>query len=233
MLAPEETYGVVHLDYDKNNGWYVKDESQLPVIFEVVCTPDLDDINNATGNAALTLDCVNGDQAAAGHNAMTMALQADTYTVSPVDGAAESGYTVTVTVQPHQNYLDAYNAQYKDYAHSYVANDANDAVITLVNKDGVWTAKDNDTAFFAVSCPAKTTVTPGNPPVDEHPDIAEGIANGTWGGKPTPTPAPAASGTAVIPQTADAADIGLWTLLTVLSLAGLTGLGLLRRKRGQ
>ena len=114
-----------------------------------------------------------------------------------------------------------------------MANDANDAVITLVNKDGVWTAKDNDTAFFAVSCPAKTTVTPGNPPVDEHPDIAEGIANGTWGGKPTPTPAPAASGTAVIPQTADAADIGLWTLLAVLSLAGLTGLGLLRRKRGQ
>ena len=233
VLAPEETYGVVHLDYDKNNGWYVKDESQLPVVFEVVCAPDLDDINNATGNAALTLDCVNGDQAAAGHNAMTMALQADTYTVSPVDGAAETGYTVTVTVQPHQNYLDAYNAQYKDYAHSYVANDANDAVITLVNKDGVWTAKDNDTAFFAVSCPAKTTVTPSNPPVDEHPDIAEGIANGTWGGKPTPTPAPAASGTAVIPQTADAADIGLWTLLAVLSLAGLTGLGLLRRKRGQ
>src|SRR5699024_12368670 len=33
-----------------------------------------------------------------------------------------------------------------------------------------------------------TVTVPSTPTPDEHPDIAEGIANGTWGGTPTPTP---------------------------------------------
>lgn len=71
-------------------------------------------------------------------------------------------------------------------------------------------------------------------PADEHPEIADAIANGTWGQpKPTPTPTAAAGqqAAAAVPQTADAAAPVLWMVLAVLSLGGAGALLVLRRRR--
>ena len=57
---------------------------------------------------------------------------------------------------------------------------------------------------------------PSTPKPDEHPDIAEGIANGTWGGAPTATPG-AVNLNALLPQTSD--DLPLTALVVVLVLA--------------
>ena len=54
------------------------------------------------------------------------------------------------------------------------------------------------------------------PKPDDHPDIAEGIANGTWGGAPTATPG-AVNLNALLPQTSD--DLPLTALVVVLVLA--------------
>lgn len=50
---------------------------------------------------------------------------------------------------------------------------------------------------------------------DDHPDIAEAIANGTWG-QPTPTPAPA-----VVPQTGDNMPVMLLVILAVVAAGAI------------
>lgn len=60
---------------------------------------------------------------------------------------------------------------------------------------------------------------------DDHPDIAEAIANGTWG-QPTPTPAPA-----VIPQTSDDMPLGMIIGVAAVAAAALVVLTVLRRRR--
>lgn len=60
---------------------------------------------------------------------------------------------------------------------------------------------------------------------DDHPDIAEAIANGTWG-QPTPTPAPA-----VIPQTSDDMPLGMLIGVAAVAAAALVVLTVLRRRR--
>ncbi len=60
---------------------------------------------------------------------------------------------------------------------------------------------------------------------DDHPDIAEAIANGTWG-QPTPTPAPA-----VIPQTSDDMPLGMLIGAAAVAAAALVVLTVLRRRR--
>ena len=71
--------------------------------------------------------------------------------------------------------------------------------------------------------------TPAATPVDEHPDIAEGIENGTWGGAPSATPDPA---TGVIPQTSD--SLPLTALIVVLAVAAAAIVVLVvLRKRGR
>lgn len=77
--------------------------------------------------------------------------------------------------------------------------------------------------------------------VDEHPEIGEAIANGTWGkdeATATPKPATSAAGSTAtvtttnnsIPQTADEMNLGLLMMLLVVSAAGLTGTVLYTRK---
>ena len=70
------------------------------------------------------------------------------------------------------------------------------------------------------------TYAPPTPaPTDEHPDIAEGIENGTWGGAPTPKPS------AALPQTSD--DLPLTALVVVLAVAAaaIVALVVLRRRK--
>lgn len=77
------------------------------------------------------------------------------------------------------------------------------------------------------------------PKVDEHPEIGEAIANGTWGkdeATATPKPATSAAGSTAtvtnntVPQTADEMNLGLLMMLLVVSAAGLTGTVLYTRK---
>ena len=75
----------------------------------------------------------------------------------------------------------------------------------------------------------------GSQPVDEHPDIAEGIANGTWGGTATTSAsgsaeAPAAQQTAAIPETADEMPLQAVTIAAVLSGIAAAALVLLRKR---
>lgn len=58
---------------------------------------------------------------------------------------------------------------------------------------------------------------------DDHPDIAEAIANGTWG-QPTPTPAPA-----VVPQTGDNMPVMLLVILAVVAAGAIVVLVVVRK----
>ena len=59
---------------------------------------------------------------------------------------------------------------------------------------------------------------------DDHPDIAEAIANGTWG-QPTPTPAPA-----VVPQTGDNMPVMLLVILAVVAAGAIIVLVVVRKR---
>lgn len=84
------------------------------------------------------------------------------------------------------------------------------------------------------------TPRPGqNPPVDEHPEIGEAIANGTWG-QPDSAPAASSNSTAAgstsvsVPQTSDDANLTLWIVLLAVSAVAIVVLGVViyRRRKG-
>ena len=83
--------------------------------------------------------------------------------------------------------------------------------------------------------PATPTAKP-----DEHPDIAQGIQNGTWGGAPTATPnsgagsAAASNGNAVntVPQTSDNLPFAMLVILACVAAGGL-GVVLYAKKRSK
>lgn len=86
------------------------------------------------------------------------------------------------------------------------------------------------------------TPRPGqNQPVDEHPEIGEAIANGTWG-QPDSAPAASSNSTAAgstsvsVPQTSDDANLTLWIVLLAVSAVAIVVLGVViyrRRKNGK
>ena len=75
-----------------------------------------------------------------------------------------------------------------------------------------------------------TVTVPSTPTPDEHPDIAEGIANGTWGGTPTPTPS---AQTTVIPQTSDSLPLGMLIVVAVAAAGAVVVLLVLRKRRSR
>lgn len=100
-------------------------------------------------------------------------------------------------------------------------------------------AADPSTVYLsdeAVSATVALTFTPRPGPVDEHPEIGEAIANGTWG-KPDSAPAasstaPAAGSTSVsVPQTSDDANLTLWIVLLAVSAAAIVVLGIVIYRR--
>ena len=93
-----------------------------------------------------------------------------------------------------------------------------------------------------VSAAMALTFTPRsgqNQPVDEHPEIGEAIANGTWG-QPDSAAAvssnnSAAGSTSVsVPQTSDDANLTLWIVLLAVSAVAIVVLGVViyRRRKG-
>ena len=67
---------------------------------------------------------------------------------------------------------------------------------------------------------------------DTHPDIAEGIANGTWGAAPAASSDPAAA-TSTIPQTSDNLPLAALVIVAVVAAGAVCGLVVLRKRSNQ
>ena len=150
------------------------------------------------------------------------------------------GATATVTVNSDR-YVQHYNDNMNTgLTHTLASNTASTWTVQLVyvaNETATgWTLADGQEskAVFYVSCPETTTVpstpVPSTPTPDEHPDIAEGIANGTWGGTPTPTPT---AQTTAIPQTSDDLPLGLLIIVAIAAAGAVCGLVVLRKRSKQ
>ena len=89
-----------------------------------------------------------------------------------------------------------------------------------------WT--DEDSEDKAQELAFLNTYAPPTPaPTDEHPDIAEGIENGTWGGTPTPKPV------STLPQTSDALPLTALVVVLVLAAAAIVVLVVLRVRKNK
>ncbi|HIX18884.1 MAG TPA: hypothetical protein H9860_11310 [Candidatus Gemmiger faecavium] len=137
------------------------------------------------------------------------------------DGVLIPGQTgSTLTVTSAGNYTVGVRAKLAD---------ENDASIVYLSGERV-------SAAMALTF----TPRPGqNPPVDEHPEIGEAIANGTWG-QPDSAPAASSNSTAAgstsvsVPQTSDDANLTLWIVLLAVSAVAIVVLGVViyRRRKG-
>lgn len=219
----------ISLVYQKD-GWMI-DSSDLgkTIAFQVTCKPDVptpDDVDKLDLKGVALVACQN---TSADHEMETYDLLKDSYTIGEVYLADDNTYKVNLTLSPDK-YVSAY-----DNATGAVHTGANAGVITLKYADGAWQRDGNGMVMFQVKC--STVTVPGDggnnndTPKDEHPDIAEGIANGTWGGTPTPTPA--ASATSTIPQTSDSMPIGLLAGTAAIAAAAIALLLVLRKRRQQ
>lgn len=133
-------------------------------------------------------------------------------------------YTFTVL---HYTGLDR-NYESSEFASQLEECDVKQYIVTPTEKGLKFTvpAKDGFSPYalvyqYSTKGPDQTVTEEG----DDHPDIAEAIANGTWG-QPTPTPAPA-----VIPQTSDDMPLGMLIGAAVVAAAALVVLTVLRRRR--
>lgn len=111
-------------------------------------------------------------------------------------------YTVVIQVT-NQETEDGTTLQYKVYA----------------NTEDNPKEKVEELNFLNTYAPPTPTPKP-----DDHPDIAEAIANGTWG-QPTPTPA-----AGVIPQTSDSLPLIGLVVILVVAAAAIVVLVMLRRR---
>ena len=92
----------------------------------------------------------------------------------------------------------------------------------------IWATTDDDPNTKVSKLAFLNTYAPPTPtpaPTDEHPDIAEGIANGTWGSTPTPKPA-----TGAVPQTSDNLPLTALIVVLVVAAAAVVVLVVLRKR---
>lgn len=124
-----------------------------------------------TGNSAVIVDCLNTD---ANHADQTYGLEADTFTISDLQGDSVNGYYVTVTITDPDAYVTDYNQVFTDVTHERA--DSNTKTIRLnwevVEKNGVkesqWKAE--KAATIEVTC--KDT-TPNKPDDDTIKELLE------------------------------------------------------------
>ena len=92
----------------------------------------------------------------------------------------------------------------------------------------IWATTDDDPNTKVQELSFLNTYAPPTPaPTDEHPDIAEGIENGTWGGTPTPKPV------STLPQTSDALPLTALVVVLVLAAAAIVVLVVLRVRKNK
>ena len=92
----------------------------------------------------------------------------------------------------------------------------------------IWATTDDDPDTKVQELRFLNTYAPPTPaPTDEHPDIAEGIENGTWGGTPTPKPV------STLPQTSDALPLTALVVVLVLAAVAIVVLVVLRVRKNK
>ena len=212
-----------------NGTSWVKASTNPELYFQVTCKPDAptpEEVDKLNLKGVALVACQN---TSADHEMETYGLLKGSYTIGEVYLADDNTYKVDLKLSPDK-YVSAY-----DIVTGAVHTGANAGFITLKYADGAWQLDDKGMVMFQVKC--STVTVPGDggnnndTPKDEHPDIAEGIANGTWGGTPTPTPA--ASATSTIPQTSDSMPIGLLAGTAAIAAAAIALLLVLRKRRQQ
>ena len=223
----------ISLVYQKD-GWMI-DSSDLgkTIAFQATCKPDAptpEEVDKLEIKNAVTLDCIN---TSVNHADVTYDLKSGSYTIGEVVNGGNDLYYVSLTVRP-----DAYVRDYDKATgstHTWPGNDYGIINLYWNNDTQAWETRGDYGVKFLVKC--STVTVPGDggnnndTPKDEHPDIAEGIANGTWGGTPTPTPA--ASATSTVPQTSDSMPIGLLAGTAAIAAAAIALLLVLRKRRQQ
>lgn len=141
--------------------------------------------------------------------------------------------TAIVTLT-NERFVELYNMMNSSTTHTLADSSATDYTVELSLVNGKWVRSDTSVPIvFEVACqtPTTTVTVTGTPKPDDHPDIAEGIANGTWGAKPTATPAPASTNT--VPQTSDSLPMGVLIVVAVLAIGAVCGLVVLRKRNEQ
>lgn len=137
-----------------NGNWTAAD---APAKHHVLCTlqpakptaPSHDDLSRLIGD--ITVNCTNN---AATHDPRSWVypLLADSYTIGNVEGTADTGYTLTVTVNA-EKYVEQSDAE------SGVTHTPKDGskVVTLQYVNDAWTVKEGKPVSFDVACVAQPT----------------------------------------------------------------------------
>ena len=128
-----------------------------PAKYHVLCSlqpveptaPDHDKLSELIGN--ITVNCTN-DAATHAPKSKDYALLADSYTIGNVEGSADTGYTLTVTVNA-EKYVEQYDAE--SGATHTPKDDSQD--VTLKHENDAWTVKEGAPVSFDVECVALPT----------------------------------------------------------------------------
>ena len=128
-----------------------------PAKYHVLCSlqpveptaPDHDGLSNLIGN--ITVNCTN-DAATHDPKSKDYALLADSYTIGNVEGTADTGYTLTITVNA-EKYVTQFDT---DTDATHTPRDGSKAV-TLEYKNDAWTVKEGKPVSFDVACVALPT----------------------------------------------------------------------------
>ena len=128
-----------------------------PAKYHVLCSlqpveptaPDHDGLSNLIGN--ITVNCTN-DAATHDPKSKGYALIADSYTPGKVEGSADTGYTLTVTVNA-EKYVKQFDIDTKA---AHTPKDGS-KVVTLQCVNDAWTVKEGAPVSFDVECVALPT----------------------------------------------------------------------------
>ena len=132
------------------------------------------------------------------------------------------------------DYVYVVKQEIGDTAYMSYDNTVYTVTIRVTNADNgglqheIWATTDDDPNTKVQELAFLNTYAPPTPaPTDEHPDIAEGIENGTWGGTPTPKPV------STLPQTSDALPLTALVVVLVLAAAAIVALVVLRVRKNK
>ena len=153
LAAANESPKTITLKYNETTKTWAA-QTVIPIVFNVVCdttptAPGHDDLSRLIGD--ITVNCTNN---AATHDPRSWVypLLADSYTIGNVEGTADTGYTLTVTVNA-EKYVEQSDAE------SGVTHTPKDGskVVTLQYVNDAWTVKEGKPVSFDVACVAQPT----------------------------------------------------------------------------
>ena len=153
LAAANESPKTITLKYNETTKTWAA-QTVIPIVFNVVCdttptAPSHDDLSRLIGD--ITVNCTNN---AATHDPRSWVypLLADSYTIGNVEGTADTGYTLTVTVNA-EKYVEQSDAE------SGVTHTPKDGskVVTLQYVNDAWTVKEGKPVSFDVACVAQPT----------------------------------------------------------------------------